>query len=117
VARPTARAQSTADEQPSSLQLALRTLQLNREPTLRAQAGNMFRGMAAPIVLPTAAAHTAFETLVRAVPGRPEPGRLDSVRSSAPAPWQAEPALEDQPLAIEDAPPPRRRLRGKQPRP
>jgi hypothetical protein len=111
--------QSSAEEQPSSMQLALRSLQLNREPSLRAVAGNFLKGAALPIVLPTAAAHTAFQALMRQFEGARSEGlsiqyaprrrlrgkqRVDSA------------AVEDAPqLAIEDAP--RRRLRGKQPRP
>jgi hypothetical protein len=71
------------------MQLALRSLQLNREPSLRAVAGNFLKGAALPIVLPTAAAATAFEALRR---------QFEGARSEG--------------LSIQYAP--RRRLRGKQ---
>jgi hypothetical protein len=77
----------------------------------------MFRGMAAPIVLPTAAAHTAFETLVRAFQGAQSQGASIQYAPQRRLRGRQRLALEEQPLAIEDAPPPRRRLRGKQSRP
>jgi hypothetical protein len=77
--------------------------------------------MAAPVVLPTAAAATAFEALMRQFEGARSQGasiqymparrRLRGKQSAL--------AIEGgaAPMAIEDAPPerPRRRLRGKQP--
>jgi hypothetical protein len=111
----------SADEQPSSLQQALQSLRLTREPTFMAQAGNIFRGMAAPIVLPTAAAHTAFEALMRQFQGASSEGLSIQyaprrrLRGKQRAPLAIE-GPAGAPLALEDRPP-RRRLRGKQPRP
>jgi hypothetical protein len=98
------------------MQLALRSLQLNREPSLRAVAGNFLKGAALPIVLPTAAAATAFEALRRQFEGARSEGLSIQYAPRRRLRGKQRPIEPEAPLAIEDAPR-RRRLRGKQPRP